>query len=79
MDSQTALADNKNILDLFFRYAKIHEELSDEMPVIIITPEEIPYILISADFFTHGNFLPIICEELEQAIANNQLLENQEK
>lgn len=62
---------------LFFRYAVIHQRITKcevGFPVLQICSDR--FVLISDDMFSHSGDYEEVKNNLEQAIANNQLLEN---
>jgi hypothetical protein len=65
---------------LFFQYAPIHQKLhpacDEYSPIIQIAPDG--FVLISSDLFSHSAHYGDVVKNLENAIANNQLLSNDE-
>ena len=73
----------KEILELFLKYIPLHcrkEETGDiqNPPIITIHPLPEPYVLISADFFSHAGTIDEVVERLKEAIATNTPLKNQQ-
>jgi hypothetical protein len=64
---------------LFQQYTKIHSHITGAEPAdIILQISGDRYCLISADLFAFGGQFEEVKEALEKAIAQNQLLPNQE-
>lgn len=73
----------EEIIGLFLKYVPLHcrkEETGDiqKPPIIIIDPLPEPYVLISADFFSHSGTINEMVGKLKEAIASNTPLENQQ-
>lgn len=60
--------------ELFFQYAVIHCRITKGYPILQLCPDR--FVLISDDMFSHSGDYEEVKKNLEQAIANNQLLEN---
>ena len=67
------------MLELFEQYKHIHHQITESsLDHILLQITGDRYCLISSDLFAFGGEFEQVEEALKVAIANNQLLENQE-
>ena len=68
------------MLELFEQYKHIHHQITESsLSEILLQITGDRYCLISSDLFAFGGEFEQVEEALREAIANNQLLPNQEQ